>query len=64
MRPDVLPLFIHLDSQAWKITKVGVHIICERFARFANDAENRVFACLEHPRDRVNRRAFAERRQN
>src|SRR5438552_11599937 len=42
MRSHVLPLLIHLDSDARQITKVSVHVIRERFASFANDALDRV----------------------
>jgi len=38
MRSDELPLFIHLDSDAWQVGKIRVHVISERFARFTDHA--------------------------
>ncbi len=61
---DVLPLFIHLDSDARQITKVFVHIIRECFAGVTNDAKHGMFSGFEHACNRIDRRAFAECRQN
>ena len=35
---DILPLLVHLDSDARQIAKVLVHVITEGFASFANNA--------------------------
>src|SRR5438067_5065899 len=39
---DILPLLIHLDSDTGQIAKVLVHVIRERFASLANDANDGV----------------------
>ncbi len=59
---DILPLFIHLDSDARQITKVSVHVICERFAGFTNDTlESCSCLVLNMRAHGANRRPFAER---
>ena len=64
VRADKLPLFIHLDSDARQVTEVSVHVISERFAGLTDDTQNRVLTYMEHSSNGINRRAFAEQRQN
>src|SRR6266478_3512104 len=61
MRPDVLPLLIHFDSEARQITKVCVHVISERFACFTNDAKDGVLPDVKHSPDCIDWSAFAKR---
>jgi hypothetical protein len=62
--PDILPLFIKLDSQARKIAKVCVHVIGQRFACLADDSRDGVCSRPEHASNRLDWRSFTERRQN
>jgi hypothetical protein len=64
MRADILPLLVHFDSHAWKITKVFVHVVCERLAGFTDNAPDSFLVCLEHAGHCSHRRPFTERRQN
>ena len=64
MTADKLPLLIHFDSDAWQITKVFVHVICEGFSGFADDALDSVLARFEHTSASAYRRPFAECRED
>ncbi len=64
MRSDVLPLLVHLDSDARQIAEIGVHVIGERFAGFTDNTPDSFLVCLEHARDCSHRSPFTERRQN
>ena len=64
VRADILPLLIHFDPQAWKITKVLIHVVCERLAGFTDNTPDSFLVCLEHAGDCSHRRPFTERRQN
>jgi hypothetical protein len=64
MDADILPLLIEFDSQTRQIAKVRVHVVRERFASLANDAENGVDADTLHSRNCVEWCSFAECREN
>lgn len=61
---DILPLLVHLDSQARQIAQFFVHVIGERFASLANHAEHRRFVGAVDSADRVDWSPCAERREH